>query len=208
MGRVATSPDSVAKHLVVGTLRHPAVAGVSFYLGAINIASWRYEMVAKAIEQGYVTVKSEAGWTNNAQYLVKENLMRVPQYTSVTIEQRALIIHEATHTICDIFRYIMSGDEWEGVAYVAQALFMRKNGITMGGPASFDPNDPVSTVGWNLILNQSGRIAELIHQKQPVPQGEIDALYLGLQNANWYRANHGKTFNLDGVDDRFLQAGH
>jgi hypothetical protein len=198
------TPDQIARNAVLATLRDPAVTLMNFGVGRLYIPANQYEWVAKAIEENYITVREDASLTGSAYYNWKDNRITVPPYGgNPSIGQRALIIHECTHAIVDLRMITTHVEETEGIAYVAQALYSNLKGHNHRHVVSADPHDILSWISWQIIFDESRRLAAVVRQKYRVTEDEASSLHLAIRNANFYRHRVGNGEANDGVDASF-----
>jgi hypothetical protein len=194
------TPDEIARKAVLDTLREPTVAALNFGVGDLFIPARQYEMVAKAIEGGFITVKSDSTLSGSAVYYADANRINVPPYASATtIGQRALIIHECTHAIFDMRIMTSRVEESEGMAYLAQALYSELNGSNHRHIVSSDVNDPVSWFSWQMIFDEARRLAPILKRQYRVTRADAELLYRSIKGANFYRARAGKAEVYDGL---------
>lgn len=198
------TPDQIATNAVLATLRDPMMAQMSFGVGRRFIPASNYELVAKAIEGGYITVHEDAGLSGSAVYHWDVNRIDVPPYGGApSVGDRALIIHECTHAIVDLRKITVHVEETEGLAYVAQALYSSLHGMLHRHIVSADPHDFVSWIAWQQIFDESMRLVGIIRARHKVTEDEASSLFWAVKNANFYRARVGKAEVNDGVADAF-----
>lgn len=199
---VPLTPEQAVRNRVLSILRGPVVGRMNFGVGRIFIPSSNYEMVAKAIEGGFITVKVDPSLSNSAVYYWGYNRIDL----SPTSDP-ALIVHECTHAIFDLRKITTRVEETEGLAYVAQALY----GLLDRGPSaryivSRDPLHPVSWTAWQLIFDESSRLAGLLMSTHQVTDDDAATLSWAIKNANWYRPRADKPEVNDGVADAFYNS--
>lgn len=201
------TPDQIARNIVLATLREPTVAGMHIGVGRLFIPASHFEWLAKAIEGGYIGVREDPNLRGSAVYFWDANRIDLPPYgRNPGIGDRALIIHECTHAILDLRKITTRVEETEGLAYVAQALYSNLKGMTHRHIVSADPHDIVSWVSWQVIFDESMRLAEIVKRDHVVTENEAELLFLAIKNANFYRHRVGKPEAYDGVADEFYLA--
>ncbi|HEX4810181.1 MAG TPA: hypothetical protein VH325_14675 [Bryobacteraceae bacterium] len=193
--------NDAARSLVLNTLRGPAIARMRFGIGRIVISPDQYESVARAIESGYITVVVDPSLKNKAEYYWNLNEIHL-----ATTSDPALIVHECTHAIFDLRKITTRVEETEGVAYVAQALY----GLILYGPSpryivSSDPGHPISWAAWQVIFDESTRLATMILKTPWVSDKDADSLYWAIGHTNWYKPRVGNVERNDGVADDFYK---
>jgi hypothetical protein len=201
---VPLTRDQVARNIILSVLREPVVSMMNFGVGRLFIPATHYEWVAKAIEGNYITVREDPKLSGSAVYFWGANRIDVPVYsTRPSVGERALIIHECTHAIVDLRKLTTRVDETEGLAYVAQALYSNLQGLTGRHIVSADPHDILSWVSWQIIFDESKRLANIVKTQRVVTEAEASTLYFAVRNANFYRHRVGNAEVNDGVADEF-----
>jgi hypothetical protein len=201
---VPLTRDQIARNIVLSVLREPVVTLMNFGVGRLFVPATHYEWVAKAIERNYITVREVSTLSGSAVYYWGANRIDVPAYTArPSVGERALIIHECTHAIVDLRKITTKVDETEALAYVAQALYSNLQGLTHRHIVSEDPHDVLSWVSWQLIFDESKRLAGIVKNQRVVTEAEASTLYFAIRNANFYRSRVGTPEVNDGVADDF-----
>jgi hypothetical protein len=201
---VPLTRDQIARNIILSVLREPVVSLMDFGVGRLFVPATQYEWVAKAIERNFITVREVAGLSGSALYYWGANRIDVPAYSSrPSIGERALIIHECTHAIVDLRKITTVVHETEGLAYVAQALYSNLQGSTHRHVVSEDPHDPLSWASWQMIFDESKRLANIVKRQRVVTEIEASTLYFAINNANFYRSRVGTNEVNDGVADEF-----
>ena len=196
------TPDQVARNLVLSILRGPVVVRMNFGIGRVFIPASNYEMVARAIEGGFITVKLDPSLSNKAVYHTDLN-----QIDLSPTPDPPLIVHECTHAIFDLRMISTRVEETEGLAYVAQALY----GLLDRGPSgryivSRDPLHPVNWVAWQRIFDESSRLAGLLMTTHRVTDEDAAELYWAIKNTSWYRPRADRPEINDGVAEAFYNS--
>jgi len=190
--------DQVARNLVLSTLRGPVVGRMNFGVGALMILSKSFEDVAKAIEAGKIVVKAKSGHIALYHGYLKPALIEV----SPTLGDLGLIIHECTHAIFDILKISSRVEQSEAFGYLSQALYKR---LVRGGPppnrymVSSDPADLLSWASWQLIFDESTRLAGILATKNWVSEDDASRLFRAITTANIYRSRTGKVEANEGI---------
>jgi hypothetical protein len=191
--------DKDAKKLVLATLRGWPTRRIDFSVGRIYIRASDYERVAKAIEADAIRVKADVGLSSKAYYNPATNRMTVnPEQPD-----EPLIVHEATHAIFDLRAIPTIVEESEGIAYIAQALYgLIKNGPRPRYIVSPNPGNPMSWAAWQIIFDESSRLADMILLQPRLVADDAAELFRAIRNtgAGWYRDRIGKLEINDGVD--------
>jgi hypothetical protein len=192
------TPDQLARNLVLSTLRGPAVRRMTFGVGFLIILSAFYEDVAKAIEAGKIVVKAKSGHIALYHGYLHPALIEVDP----ALGDLGLILHECTHAIFDMRKITTRVEQSEAFGYLAQALY---GWLVRGGAppnrylVSRDPADLLSWVSWQLIFDESTRLAGILARKYWVSEDDAALLFKVIPTANIYRSRAGKVETNDGV---------
>jgi hypothetical protein len=193
------SPDEAARKLVLSILRGPVMKRMTFGVGGVVIAAWHYEEVAQAIEAGKIVVKSNPKLGNSASYFHWAKPARIEISPTASA---GLIIHECTHAIFDMRKLVTRVEQQEAFGYLSQHLY---NHLVRGGsPAgrhvvSRDEKDPMSQASWQIIFDESTRLAGILAKKLWIPEDEARHLFSAIRFANFYKDRVGKVEALDGI---------
>ncbi|HEY3740341.1 MAG TPA: hypothetical protein VGL53_10875 [Bryobacteraceae bacterium] len=196
----AETADEAVRRIVLGVLRGPGISGLNFGVGRIYVASTSYERVAQAIERGFITVHANPAMVNMAQY--DENANRIDVAPGMT--DFALVVHECTHAIFDIGDYSSTAEESEGIAYIAQALYV----IRRWGPQpryfpSADFKDPLSWLSWQMLFDEASRLATKLVTTPYISADEASTFFWAIAHTNFYRGRAGKADGYNGIDPAF-----
>jgi hypothetical protein len=184
----AATPDQIAKALVLSVLRGPAIPQMTFGVGFLVISASDYESVAKAIESGKILVKSNPSLSNLAFYHGGAN----PPYIDLapSVSDIGLIVHECTHAIFDIRKLTTNVGQSEGFGYLSQALY---NLLRYGPQARYNVpyHAPImSWVGWQVIFDESRRLAEKLKSNRWVSEDDAKALFSAFNLAQYAGYEH------------------
>jgi hypothetical protein len=112
-----------------------------FTVGGFTLAPCYYKGLA-----GYISmfdspqVIYNSNYDGTAEYFPKSNRLYIGFQSTLYSENKGMIIHEATHAVCDMLGIqILRGDS-EVLAYVAQCQYMRAN---FGDYRLEDSSDPI-----------------------------------------------------------------
>lgn len=94
--------------------------------------------LAQDISDGYLSVKRTGD--SSSYYNAIKNTIYLKFSTANTIEEEAMIVHEATHTMFDFQGKKMTVAASESLAYIAQCMYVQLN-------KSFNPNNPDDRLG-------------------------------------------------------------
>lgn len=127
---------------VLGVLEHPGIWKINFELNRLVVTGMRYSMVARAIREGKISCeavtelksrpgdKPAPGTITEARYDELKNVMlfKSEKYGNTSTE-KAVILHEATHALFDLFANTKEdrvlGIDDESAAVLAEALYLR-----------------------------------------------------------------------------------
>lgn len=107
----------------------------------------------------------------NVEYTPADNKMVIGFAPTHETHKKALVIHEATHAVCDMIRMPVNNDVGEVLAYVAQCQYYKANA---GNYDLADPGDPDITE----VLRLAGAIAWNILNGGTPTANDFDALRL------------------------------
>jgi hypothetical protein len=91
--------------------------------------------LADEISYKYLHVEHDVSKDGSSSYDAYTNTIYLKFPTAVTIENKGMIVHEATHAMFDFQGKGMDVVTSESLAYIAQCMYVRLN-------STFDPNDP------------------------------------------------------------------
>lgn len=194
------TPDQVVRNLVLSTLREPVMVRMNFAVGFIVITAWHYAEIAKLVEAGKIVVKSNPDLGHIALYYGDSKPPRIEAAPAMT--DRGLIVHESTHAIFDMLRLTTRVQESEGFGYLSQALY---GWLSRGGPpasryiVSHDPTNPISEAAWQLIFDESARLAGILSTKSWISEDDAKDLYAAVSHANIYVSRVGNVETNDGI---------
>jgi hypothetical protein len=104
---------------------------LSFTLGRVGLRPGDLPAVASAIETGKITLIHRPTLGHMAIYDSQRNRMAIPFASLPPPDSQGLVVHEAVHAVMDMRKIKLNSIESEIMAYVAQALFLRRNGLDM-----------------------------------------------------------------------------
>jgi hypothetical protein len=194
------TPDEAARQMVLSVLRGPAMRRMTFGVGFLIIHASYYEDVAKAIDAGTIQVKVNPALGHMAYYYPQATPARIE--VAPVVHDKGLIVHECTHAIFDMLKLTTYVEQSEAFGYLSQALY---NQLVRGGPpasrymVSQDFADILSWGSWQLIFDESTRLANKLSTSFWIGDWEAADLYAGVRNANVYRARVGHVETNDGI---------
>jgi hypothetical protein len=150
------SDDDQAKAAVLGVLMLPTV----FMMKPFKVNTHEFKpadlfALTTTIAMDKIHVKFDASVAGHAEYDTGTNTFLVAFTVATTLTRKALIVHEATHALCDFKnKSTMDIGESESMAYIAQCQFARLLKTDpdpavrlMDTPAN---KDKVFEVGWGI----------------------------------------------------------
>ena len=114
---------------VIATLNDSVTLNMFFFVGPIYVSAIGYRLVRDSIYGGGIEVLEGASGQNLAFYNGATDILTTQDGTSpANLDQRALLLHECTHALIDVFN--MNGvtrhiDEL--AAYIAQHVYMLRS---------------------------------------------------------------------------------
>jgi len=194
-------PNQVAaRGTAIEILRDAVASRLAFKVGTLELGAHDLLGVASAIASGKITVihRPCLGWM--AQYNSgTANQLLVPFARMPPLGVRALMVHEAVHAAMDMDKIPLTMQESEALAYVGQALYLRRNGDDIGNTLVQPPfsENPRNFLAWTGIFQFAARIARDIDLGRPVSDADLIGLGLSISVAPAYE-NEGAPIN-DGV---------
>jgi hypothetical protein len=160
-----TATDERLRQEVVRTLR--SAEGISIDVGTISISGFEFRDVADKIESGEINIRHNphlgafAAYTPKARLGLPPNQLDCSFAFPTTDSERALIVHEAVHAALDVRGEITSTAKDEGLAYVAQSLWVLQRHGAVAGPLDTGPKgtaleDKILEMAWNVAISLDG----------------------------------------------------
>ncbi len=155
---------SYTKQDVIDTLTDPAALRVTMYVKGLWIGAPSFSVLRLKIIDG--SVKVEEGSKTNAYYLGKENKI-VTQMVSSSLEHaRALLLHECTHAVMDVYRFKVPAITNEVLCYITQYSYLNNKipGFNVIVDKSLDPTsqnalwDSFYKSVWDYARNLQGYV--------------------------------------------------
>jgi len=121
------SDDDQAKVAVLSVLLLPTV----FSMKPFKVNNHEFKpadlfAISTAIATDKIHVKFDASVAGHAEYDTGTNTFHVAFTTATSVTRKALVVHEATHAMCDVKNAsTMDIGESESMAYIAQCQFGR-----------------------------------------------------------------------------------
>jgi hypothetical protein len=117
--------DGRLAEFVHSVLYNNALGWVDFHIGPLSVNYTDYRRIADMIRYGVIAVYSLPNSAETAEYDPESNALYV--MNDRTLEDEAMIVHEATHAICDMKRLnnILTADD-ECAGYFAATIYVQK----------------------------------------------------------------------------------
>lgn len=146
--RVPTGDDEALRADVLDALQAPGIAENHFRL-TINSVTYSLKSgaltnVREMIRQRRIVIRHDPVAPADGVYVFPNtspsaNTLRLKFARATNVRARALIIHECVHAACDINAIGMPSRIAETMAYIAQAVYLLRNGVSPGSAASDRP---------------------------------------------------------------------
>jgi hypothetical protein len=181
--------QAAAEQTALQILRDPIASSMTFSAGGLQLGPGDILSVASAIESGHITVIHRPCMRWTAQYRSgTKNQLLIPFASSPALGMRALMVHEAVHAAMDLDRTPLTMQQSEALAYIAQALYLRRNGDDLGATLvqpSFAEN-PRNFLAWKGIFKFAASIAEDIDNGMPATEADLIGIGLSITAAPMY----------------------
>ncbi len=198
--------DQTTRNAVLGVLADRRIRKLDFRVATYRIQSHHYRQVADRIREGRVDVAHDARLSDTAEYGPVENTVYLGYIRATHLHQKAHVVHECTHAVCDMLRLnLMDTIVSEAAAYIAQCIFYGADMHPAERRRSSFPDDGRYNSG--PIMNSAWRIAHatLLNQEhgRTASGWGVDADYQALEdairNSSLYAKKTGRTSVYDGV---------
>jgi hypothetical protein len=189
--------QAAAKQAVLTVLRDSVARNLHFKIGRMELQRGDMLAVAQAIAQGRIHVIHRPSGGHMAAYWA-DNRFVIPFGQLPPVGSRALIVHEAVHAAMDMRRVPLTMEESEGMAYIAQALYLQQHGLDLAHTTvqpGFHVN-AVNFVAWTGIFGKASDIAKAV-ARNTVSRWDLLLLAASLRLAPTYR--HQPAPSNDGV---------
>jgi hypothetical protein len=197
---VFPSADEVAKKTVLATLADRAVRQIKFEIDSFRVDPGFYALVAQCMKRGRIRVLYNRGVGTAAYYYPSEDKLELGFTSEATLTRRAIIVHECTHAVFDLRRYVQARRVTsEAAAFIAECLFARFH-----SPRPKDPDYRLSSDDEkkDYIYELAWEIAGKILKGQTPTPGHYAGLKTAVLDHPDY-AQYGRGLSgWDGVRDR------
>jgi hypothetical protein len=190
--------QAAAKQAVLTVLRDRVASNLHFQIGSLELKTGDLLAVAQAIEEGRIQVIHRPSGGHMAAYWTDDRFV-IPFGQLPPVGSRALIVHEAVHAAMDMRRVPLTMEQSEGLAYIAQALYLHHNGLDIAHSVvqpGFHVN-AVNFVAWTGIFGNASDIAKAVASSTSVSNWDLFLLAASLRLAPTYQNQPAP--NNDGV---------
>ena len=148
--------QAAAQRAALDILRDPVASTMTFTAGPVELRRFDLAAVAVGIETGKIAVIHRPCLGNIAYYRGRNprNQLLVPFASAPPLGMRALMVHEAVHAAMDVRSVPQTMQQSEGLSYIAQALYLHRNGVDLGAAVPSPPFavNPRNFLAWTGIL--------------------------------------------------------
>lgn len=121
-------PHETTVQSVISTLRGPASQSLRFQMGAYSVKPADYARLAERFSWRRLQAYYDPSLGGSAKYVHGNDVgsggyMQLGFPTATTATQKATVVHEATHGVCDDWGLRMSTQNAEALAHLAQAIY-------------------------------------------------------------------------------------
>jgi hypothetical protein len=147
--------DAMAMVAVVTVLVGEGVGKMkAFTFDSFTFVPIHFYVIALKFTDGKITAIYDSKAGSTATYDTSQNRFEIGFLSASNESRRALIIHEATHAVCDFFSARMDIATSESIAYIAQCVYARANSTSTDPDArlysSDAAKDKVFEIGWRI----------------------------------------------------------
>lgn len=186
--------EPLNQEVVTKVLNSPAALSIkTFFVGGNMITGSFYQALAAQMSMfeclnvlHYPNLKGASAMYDSGSNAL---LLRFKQPGSPT--ETSLIIHEATHAICDMLQMNISVMESEMMAYIAQCQFYR--GLRQ--PSRLWSQDAKKDAVFEFATN----IAEALQAGTTPSSQDFESLRQAVTKHPYYKNSYGKSANYDGI---------
>lgn len=189
-----TDPHANLVQSIISVLSDALLSSVNFEAAGVIISHGDYLLVRKSLEDGAMTAEvhrfppgvrgvyfaQDALDRATGAVLIAANTFALPFGRAASNDQKATVVHEATHAICDMRAVGRAGtpftrDQSESIAHIAQAVYHRR----LAGAAQSDPLGGFLTP----IFTKADEVAQEVIARTPLTRTLLAEL-IALVSAN------------------------
>ena len=151
-----------AEAATLAVLREAIASNLTYTVGGVSLRPGDLVGVSDAIEFGKIKLLHRPRLGHMAVYDSVRNRIGIPFASKPSVHDQALIVHECVHAAMDIRKVKLTAIESEIMAYVAQALFLRRSGLDIGNSTPDPPFAvaPRNYIAWTGIFQSLSVMAE------------------------------------------------
>jgi hypothetical protein len=182
------------KTMVLDTLDRPAIRQFAFGFANLYINALLFEEVKNAIKNDKITVTHSSKMSSlDAKYVYKKNKLVLGfKKTGGNTDREALIVHECVHALLDIQMKLVSVQQSEAAAYIAQCLYYYyRNEEAFQGGAEATFGDPLLQAAWGVSAK--------CRKNSSVKDADLQPLYAAISTHSKYKDRYADTEGFDGV---------
>ena len=183
------------KELVISALDAAPVRRIAFNFGPMSIDPAGYSGVKEAVRDESIDVRHNRRLgQNGARYRHKPENVFFLGFRSLggNADRQALIVHEATHAVCDLAAEEMKLKESEAGAYIAQCMFF----YLLNEDALRDGSQ--TPTFRSAILRRAWPIARAAVDRPQIAVNDLEPLYQAIANHRSYRGREDDDVDYDG----------
>lgn len=162
--------------------------------------------LADEIGYNYLHVTQDSTKDGSSGYDAYTNTMYLTFSHASTIEQKGMVVHEATHAMFDFQGKKMTIATSESLSYIAQCMYVRLNG-------SFDPTNPDDRLGsWKEnsdtgewvetnrdgVFKEGWRIAGKVIAGENIDADDVRVMRNAVSTHPWYTSKAADTTDYNG----------
>jgi len=193
-GLVGVVQDGAAKRAVLEALADPTLGRINFRIRGFEISPVLFARVKAKVEAGGIGVAFNDSLRNPRTglpfcvYKVDANRMTLGFNSAAGLNERALVIHEATHAACDVALYsAMTTVDSEIMAYIAKAIFLT---VKLGSlPFQAD-----------AIIANSQILADIVLSGRPLSPNDLISITQAIFQHPDYAGTAAMRVGYDGVN--------
>ncbi|WP_147868271.1 hypothetical protein [Stieleria maiorica] len=196
--------------IVLGALSNRATKAINFQRGSHRVSTRELMVVGNAIIDGKIRVlQSSSIRSGRAVYDSDRNVIELGRSAGRTNKSKALIVHECVHALFDLRQDTMTVGVSEGLAYVAQSIFMVQHtddpedrlhvDIPSGGPGGATPQEIRNAIRRDAVFQQAWKIALMIVDRKSVPASDWNLLDTAISLHPSYSSSAAHNAIFDGV---------
>ncbi|WP_182865705.1 hypothetical protein [Stieleria mannarensis] len=196
--------------IVLGALSNRATKSINFLRGSHRVSTRELMVVGNAIIDGKIRVlQSSSIRSGRAVYDSDRNVIELGRSAGRTNKSKALIVHECVHALFDLRQDTMTVGVSEGLAYVAQSIFMVQHtddpedrlhvDIPSFGPGGATPQEIRNAIRRDAVFQQAWKIALMIVDRKTVPSSEWNLLDTAISLHPSYSSSATHNAIFDGV---------